>query len=67
VKYFVIGGTTALNNACGVYGILHTDEIKASLGYLAIKKVGNRLGLLEVSENLIHPPPSRHEALTLLH
>jgi len=25
VKYFVIGGTTVLNNACGICGILHRD------------------------------------------
>ena len=74
MKYFVIGSTTALNNACGVCGIIHrgvtgvaTVELKKSrlVGLPMYKKVGNRLGILEVSENLIQP--SRHEALTVLH
>jgi len=74
VKYFVIGSKTALNNACGVCGIIHrgvtvvaTVELKKSrlVGLPRYKKVGNRLGILEVSENLIHP--CRHEALTVLH
>ena len=48
MKYFVIGGTTALNKLCGVCGIIHRDvtgvaamvltKSKASLGYLDIKK-----------------------------
>jgi len=39
VKYFIIGGTTALNNACGVCGILY----RKATGVVIVKLTESRL------------------------